>query len=79
MLFMYLKITINALFLILSLHFSMKYQYKRSITVAIIYTLYIIFIAPYTTLYYSYLFLCQMIWLLALASYFQRSKYEYKQ
>lgn len=79
MLLFYLKIFTGAIFIFFSLLFSIKYQYKRSFTVASIYTLYTIFMAPYATLYYFYIFIGIMLWLLGLASYFQRSKYEYNQ
>ena len=69
----FIKIFVNLLFIVAQIQFSTTYQYKRSLLVAILYTLYVYVIYPYVTYGYIYVFLSIMLWLLFSSSYYQRT------
>lgn len=70
----YIKILINALFIATQIHVSTKHHFKRSFLVALLYTVYVIIILPYVTFEYIYLYLCMMLWLFSVASFFMRDR-----
>lgn len=74
----FLKIVINALLIGFQIHVSTKYQYIRSFLIALIYTVYVLCVAPYVTFLYVYWFICLMLWLFAVASYSMRHKLAYE-
>lgn len=68
----YIKILVNLLFIVVQIRVSTNYQYKRSLLVAILYTMYVIIIFPHITYGYIYLYLCIMLWFFFAVAYFQR-------
>lgn len=75
----YIMILINAIFIAAQIHVSKKYQYRRSLLVALLYTLYVSIIFPYVTFEFIYIYLSVMLWLFFFACFFMRDRlFDYK-
>lgn len=70
----FVMLLINLLFLGTQIYVSTKYQWERSLTIALLFTTYTIIAFPHMKFHFIYLFLAVFIWFFFIAAFFQRDK-----
>lgn len=71
---LFVKLLINLLFIGTQIHVSTKFKWKRSLVVALLFTIYTIIIFPQAKFQFFYLYLCFFMWIFFVAAFFQRDK-----
>ncbi|MER1957625.1 MAG: hypothetical protein ABS942_09600 [Solibacillus sp.] len=70
----FVKLLINLLFIGTQIHVSTKYKWKRSLAIALLFTIYTIIMFPHVKFHFFYLYLCLFLWAFFVAAFFQRDR-----